>query len=166
MTIMGTRPKPIVLHTGHSVPAMEKREREKREEEYRVGRLRLEPPDELSERAKLKFRQIANEAFWLDELSTDLLAAYCHAWDRWLDCVAHMDKTDEVILTRNSKDEAVAKQNPYRYPLKTYVTMMSEMSGKLALGNIDRLKLISPVTEEEKKQVVENPFEQFMAKVE
>ena len=41
MTIMGTRPKPIVLHTGHSVSAVEKREREKREEDYRVSRLRL-----------------------------------------------------------------------------------------------------------------------------
>lgn len=163
---MGTTPKPIILHTGHSVSAVERREREEREESYRVSRLRLEPPDELSDRAKLKFRQIVSEAFWLDELSTDLLAAYCHAWDRWLDCVAKMDNTDEVILTRNSKDEAVAKQNPYRYGLRTYVTMMEELSGKLALGNIDRLKLVTPVSEEEKKKIVENPFEQFMAKVE
>lgn len=164
---MAMQPKPIVLHTGRSYTVAQRREREKREDEYRVGRLKLEPPDELSDRAKEKFRQIVNEAFWLDELSVDLLAAYCHAWDRWLDCVAHMDCTDEVILTRNSKDEAVAKQNPYRYPLKSYVTMMQELSAKLGLGNIDRLRLINPVSAEEvKQQKVENPFEQFMAKVE
>lgn len=158
--------KPIVIHTGRSVSASERREREEREESYRVSRLRLEPPDELSDRAKLKFRQIVSEAFWLDELSTDLLAAYCHAWDRWLDCVASMGNIDEVILTKNAKKEPVAKQNPYRHALRTYVSMMEELSGKLALGNIDRLKLVTPVSEEEKKKIVENPFEQFMAKVE
>jgi P27 family predicted phage terminase small subunit len=115
------------------------------------------PPDELSPRAKIKFQQIAAEAFWLDELSVDLLAAYVHAWDRWLDCVAMMDETQEVIV-----NDGKMKQNPYRQPLRTYVAMMEELSGKLGLGNIDRLKLSLPATE--KKE--EDPFENFMAKVE
>ena len=164
---MPQRLKPVVLHTGRSITVAEKKEREKNEEMYRVGRLRLEPPDELSERAKLKFRQIVAEAFWLDELSTDLLAAYCHAWDRWLDCVAAMDGNGDVLMVTNQKTgEIQAKQNPMRSPLRQYVTMMSEMSAKLGLSNIDRLKLTNPVTEEEKQKIVENPFEQFMAKVE
>lgn len=149
--------KPIVLHTGRSYTVEQRRERAQAEDIYRVGRLKLVPPDELSPRAKIKFQQIAAEAFWLDELSVDLLAAYVHAWDRWLDCVAMMDETQEVIV-----NDGKMKQNPYRQPLRTYVAMMEELSGKLGLGNIDRLKLSLPATE--KKE--EDPFENFMAKVE
>lgn len=149
--------KPILLHTGRSLSKDEKRRRQEQEDIYRVGRLRLVPPDELSERAKLKFNQIVAEAFWLDELSVDLLAAYCHAWDRWLDCVEAMNGTTEVII-----NDGKAKQNPYRLPLRTYVAMLEDLSGKLALGNVDRLKLSLPVEKEEKEK---NPFEEFMTDV-
>lgn len=155
--------KPIVLHTARNGTVEARRKRAESEDIYKVGRLRLVPPDELSPRAKEKFEQIVQEAFWLDELSVDLLSAYCHAWDRWLDCVEAMNGTADVVITTNSKDERVAKQNPYRYGLRTYVTIMEELSSKLGLGNIDRLRLSMPVTEKEKES---NPFEAFMAEVE
>lgn len=151
--------KPIVLHTGRSYTNEEKRRRAEAENVYKVGRLKLVPPDELSERAKLKFEQIAAEAFWLDELSTDLLAAYCNAWDRWLGTVEAMKDSGEVVI-----DAKGAKQNPYRYALRTYVSMMQELSAKLGLGNIDRLRLVTPAQEAAKKE--ENPFDAFMAEVE
>lgn len=159
--------KPVVIHTGRSYPIAEREARERSEEYFKVGRLHMVPPDELSERAKIKFQQIVQEAFWLDELSIDLLAAYCNAWDRWLDCVAAMDGTSDVLMQENAKGEMVAKQNPYRYGLRAYVTMMEELSAKLGLGNIDRLRLAAPVPEKEAVEMkVENPFEEFMAKVE
>ena len=156
--------KPIVLHTGRSYTVEERRRRAEEENIYKVGRLGLVPPDELNERAKAKFEQIVAEAFWLDALSADFLAAYCHAWDRWLSIVESMEGTSDVILTENSKGEAIAKQNPYRYGLKSYLNIMSEMSTKLGLSAIDRLRLLAPVKEAEKKQ--ENPYEEFMSAVE
>ena len=156
--------KPIVLHTGRNGTVAERRKREQQEDIYRVGRLRLVPPDELSERAKMKFQQIANEAFWLDELSVDLLSAYCDVWDKWLNTVEAMKGQNEIIIQRR-KDGRMYKQNPYRIPLRTYITTMEELSGKLGLGNIDRLKLSLPVTKDGEKPE-ENPFEEFMAKVE
>ena len=154
--------KPIVIHTGHNYTIEEQRKRKQEEDIFRVGRLRLVPPKELSRRAKIKFQQIAAEAFWLDELSVDLLAAYCHAWDRWLSTVEAMKNTEEIILTKNAKDETVVKQNPYRYALRAYISIMEELSGKLGLGNIDRLRLSLPVQEKEEK----NKFDDFMAEVE
>lgn len=156
--------KPIVLHTGRSYTVEERRQRAEEENIYRVGRLGLVPPDELTERAKLKFEQIVNEAFWLDALSVDFLASYCQAWDRWLTIVETMKGTDDVILSKNSKDETVAKQNPYRYALRTYISIMQEMSAKLGLSAIDRLKLSAPVTAEQRKE--NNPYEEFMSAVE
>lgn len=159
--------KPIVLQTGRSYTVEQRQKRERSEESYKVGRLHLVPPDELTDRAKQKFEQIVAEAFWLDELSVDLLSAYCHAWDRWLDCVEAMNGNSDVVMVSNQKTgETQAKQNPYRYGLRAYVTMMEELSAKLGLGNIDRLRLSIPVSEEEQKQKEENPFNQFMAKVE
>ena len=156
--------KPIVLHTGRSYTVEERRKRAEEENIYKVGRLGLVPPDELNERAKAKFEQIVSEAFWLDALSADFLAAYCHAWDRWLSIVEAMEGTSDVILTEGKKGEAVAKQNPYRYGLKSYLSIMEEMSAKLGLSAIDRLRLMSPVTEQTKQQ--ENPYEEFMTAVE
>ena len=126
---------------------------------YKVGRLRLLPPDELTERAKDHFEAIANEAFWLDELSTDLLAAYCQAWDRWLTLVEQMNEQPDVIVTQ-TKTGQQAKGNPNRTALLQYATLMQSLSAKLALGNVDRLRLSLPT--EDKK---ENKFAEFMSEV-
>lgn len=155
--------KPVILHTGRSYSVKEREARQQAEDAFKVVRLRLVPPDELTERAKNKFEQIANEAFWLDELSTDLLAAYCHAWDRWLSTVEAMNGTGEIVAIESPKGDAMTKQNPLRYALRTYVSMMQELSAKLGLGNIDRLRLSVPAASESKKE--ENPFDAFMAKV-
>lgn len=155
--------KPVILHTGRSYSVKEREARQHAEDAFKVGRLKLVPPDELTERAKNKFEQIANEAFWLDELSTDLLAAYCHAWDRWLSTVEAMNGTGEIVAIESPKGDAMTKQNPLRYALRTYVSMMQELSAKLGLGNIDRLRLSVPAASESKKE--ENPFDAFMAKV-
>ena len=74
-------PKPIELVKA-KISKEKRAYRTEAEKAYKVSRLRLVPPDELSERAKMKFIEIANEAFWLDELSTDLLASYCVTWER------------------------------------------------------------------------------------
>lgn len=148
---------PIVLHTGHNLTKEEKRQRMEQEDIYRVGRLRLVPPDELSDRAKLHFQQIVASAFWLDELSADLLAAYCVAYDKFLNVVADMDGQAETFITK-TKNGRVAKQNPNRQALRNYTDMLCQLSAKLGLGNIDRLRL--SMQQEEKKE--ENPFEMFM----
>lgn len=151
--------KPIVLHSSRNLTPAEKRKRAEEEDVYRVERLGLVPPKELSRRAKKHFEQIAEVAFWLDELSADLLACYCDAYDKWLLTVESMKNTDEVIITQNAKGELVAKQNPYRTALRTYASIMSEMSAKLAISNVDRLRLTLPG--KDKKEDV-NPFEMFM----
>ena len=156
--------KPIVLHTGRSVSKEERRRREEAENIYKLERLKLVPPEELSERAKTIFENIVNEAFWLDNLDVFFVAGFAHAYDRWLEVVEKMNGTDDVIITENAKGEAVAKQNPYRYALRSYANIMQEFSARLGLSAIDRLKLTAPVTEQKQKE--ENPFEEFMSAVE
>ena len=154
--------KPVVLHTGNSLTMKEKSKRQASEEAFMVGRLHLVPPDELSERAKLKFEQIVAEAFWLDELSVDLLAAYCHAWDRWLTLVEEMNGQHDVIIGVNKEGKQTIRGNPNRTALLQYVVTMQQLSGKLGLGNIDRLRLVGEPPAKEK----ENDFAEFMAEVE
>ena len=152
--------KPIQVLKRH-ISKKERIERIEGENKYKCSRLRLVPPDELTERAKDKFEMIANEAFWLDELSTDLLAAYCQAWDRWLDLVAEMKNQTDTFISE-TEDGVKMRSNPNRTALLQYVNTMQQLSGKLGLGNIDRLKLTLP--ELNKKE--ENPFDEFMAAVE
>ena len=151
--------KPIVLQTGRSYTKAQRAERERLENDYRVSRAGLVPPEELSPRAKRKFEEIASAAFWLDELSTDLLAAYCVAWDKYLLVVEAMEGTDEVLMYVNNKNETITRQNPLRRPLIQYVEQMSLLSSKLGLSNIDRLRLTIP---EVTKKASENPFSEFM----
>lgn len=158
---------PIVLKQG-KISRAQRQSREKAEEVLRVSRLSLEPPAELSERAKLKFYQIANEAFWLDGLSCDFLAAYCHAWDRWLTLVEELNGQADVITAVSSKGMPLSKANPRRDAIRTYLSIMSEMSSKLALSAVDRLKLIAPVTDAEGRpvEIPANKFECYMSEVE
>ena len=159
--------KPIVLHTGNNLSSKEKRKREKQENHFFLGRKKFIVPEALSDRAKRKFRQISKDAFWLDALSTDILAVYCDAWDKWLSCVEAMQGTPEVEVVDTPRSGRVAKQNPHRQALRTYIAIMEECSSKLGLTNIDRLKLQTPVDEDGVKQSEnKNPFEEFMAKVE
>lgn len=151
--------KPIVLQTGRSYTKAQRAERERMENDYKVSRTGLVPPEELSPRAKRKFEEIATDAFWLDELSTDLLAAYCVAWDKYLLVVEAMEGTDEVLMYVNNKGETITRQNPLRRPLIQYVEQMSLLSSKLGLSNIDRLRLTIP---EVAKKTIENPFSEFM----
>ena len=158
--------KPIVLHTSNKLSVKEKRRREKQENHFFLGRKKFIVPEQLSERAKRKFKQISKDAFWLDALSTDILAVYCDAWDKWLNCVAAMQDAPEVELVDTPRSGIVAKHNPHRSALRTYITIMEECSTKLGLTNIDRLKLQTPVDDEEEEKQKNNPFEQFMEKVE
>lgn len=159
--------KPVALHAGRSITRHDMKKREEQENVYRVSRLRLEPPEELSERAKLKYIQIVNEAFWLDALSGDFLAAYCHAWDKWLECVAMTKDTPEVAFTKKRDGSIDAKQNPYTRAMRSHLLTMEEMSKLLGLSAIDRLRLLTPVTAQQiaMEMPVKNPFEAFMATV-
>lgn len=139
----GRNRKPISLIAGHKTKA-EIREREQIEDAYTVGRLHLVPPDELTPRAKLFFEQIANTAFWLDELSTGLLAQYCQAYDKWLTLVELINDEPESIIEVDGNGTEHLKPNPNRKALIDYGIVMQQISSKLALGNIDRLKLSLP----------------------
>lgn len=135
----GRNRKPISLISGHKTKA-EIREREQIEDVYTVGRSRLVPPPELTLRARDKFEQIASDAFWLDELSADLLAQYCQAYDKWLTLVEIINDEPESIVDADGH----LKPNPNRKALLDYGIVMQQISAKLALGNIDRLKLSLP----------------------
>ena len=146
---MAGRPrKPITIVTGHKTKK-ELGSREAAEKYYgQIPRSRLVPPDELSDRARLKFEQVASEAFWLDELSTDILGAYCMAWDRWLDVAAAMQGQPDTLMSPDGKFYA----NPNRRALLEYQNAMVQASTKLGLANIDRLKLEKPVAEKPKSK--------------
>lgn len=139
----GRNRKPISLIAGHKTAA-EIREREQIEDYYTVGRSRLVPPPELTLRARDKFEQIASDAFWLDELSADLLAQYCQAYDKWLTLVEIINEEPESIVDADGH----LKPNPNRKALLDYGIVMQQISSKLALGNIDRLKLSLPADTE------------------
>lgn len=146
---MAGRPrKPISVVAGHRTKK-EIAERERNENHFgSVPRFRLVPPDELSDRAKRKFNEIAGEAFWLDELSADILAAYCLAWDRWLDVAAAMRNEPDTYMDADGKMCA----NPNRRALLEYQNAIVQASSKLGLGNIDRLKLVKPAEEKPKSR--------------
>ena len=136
----GRPKKPIYLISGHKTKR-EIAERKASEGAFRVGRLHLVPPPELTLRARDKFEQIANEAFWLDELSADLLAEYCQAYDKWLTLVEIINDEPETVVEIDAKGVERLKPNPNRKALLEYCMVMQQISSKLALGNVDRLKL-------------------------
>ena len=113
-----------------------------------LQRDKLVPPEQLSQRAKLKYMEIVDQAFWLDNLSADLLASYVHSWDRWLLLVSEMEEQAETIeYTDEATGEIIMKPNPNRRAMLDYSLNMQQLSSKLGLGNIDRLKLVKPVDE-------------------
>ena len=150
--MVGRPKKPISLVTGHKSNE-EKRLREKTEAAYaNIPRLLLEPPDVLSERAKQKFQQIVNDAFWLDELSLDLLTHYCLCWDRWLAVADQLKEEPETYAFRDAvTGELKMRANPNRKALLDYGLTMQQLSAKLGLGNVDRLKLTLPAEEQKNK---------------
>lgn len=144
--------KPISMLQGHKTKE-EKRLREDSESTYSdVGRLMLVPSDVLSDRAKQKFEQIVSDAFWLDELSVDLLNDYCFCWDRWLDVAEKLKSEPETFAFQDEvTGELKMRANPNRRALMEYGLAMQQLSAKLGLGNIDRLKLVAPAKEEKSK---------------
>ena len=152
-------PKPIELVKA-KISKEKRAYRTEAEKAYKVSRLRLVPPDELSERAKMKFIEIANEAFWLDELSTDLLASYCVTWERMQMIIEELNGQGEVFITTDKDGTKHAKANPNRTAFLQYAVLLQQLSAKLAIGNIDRLKLSLPA--DNKK---ENKFEEYMSEV-
>jgi P27 family predicted phage terminase small subunit len=127
-------------------------EREEAERYYQLSRLRLVPPAELNERAARHFEEIANVAFWLDELSTDALGAYCAAWDRYLTLLNELNNETDVVNSEKGQ-----RDNPKRKAMLDYVATMTKLSASLGLANIDRLKLA--VT---KKERTVNKFAEFV----
>lgn len=148
----GRPKKPIGLVTGHRTLA-EKQGREKAEAYYnKVPRLLLVPPDVLSDRAKQKFEQIVTDAFWLDELSLDLLTDYCVCWDRWYSVAEQLREEPETYAFKDAvTGELKMRANPNRRALLEYGLSMQQLSAKLGLGNIDRLKLTLPAEEQKNK---------------
>ncbi len=147
--------KPIELITGH-LSKEDLKNRTQAESEYtEVSRMRLVPPDELTDRAKEMFNQIVSDAFWLDELSVHLLTAYCVCADRMLTCTADLQNEPDVLVT-----ETGFIKNPKTRLLIDYGNTLAVLSAKLGLGNIDRLKIAKP-----KQKKAENRFEKFLGVV-
>lgn len=142
--------KPIVLSTG-KIGKDKRKAREEAEATYRLSRLKLVPPDELNDRAKRHFEEIAQEAFWLDELSADLLAAYCVAYDRFLTLTAEMNKQSDTFI-----EGSKVISNPNRHALLEYANTLRGISVSLGLGNVDRLKLALKMEKEKT-----NKFDEF-----
>ena len=144
---------PITVLSGHYSKEFKKLRKESEKVYGEVPRLKLVAPDYLSERAKDKFDGIVNDAFWLDQLSVDILAAYCMAWDRY-DQLAMQLKEEPDSL---KDDKGKWYPNPNRKALLDYQDTMLQCSARLGLGNIDRLKLVAPTKKKE-----DNKFSKFM----
>ena len=157
---MAGRPRvPIKVVKGHYTKDEIKKRQENEDYYGNLQRDKLVPPAELSTRAKEKYMEIVEQAFWLDNLSAELLAQYCYSWDRWLLLAEELNNQDETIqYTDDATGELMLKPNPNRRALMEYSVNMQQISSKLGLGNIDRLKLVKP--EEDKKQ---NKFLKYMA---
>lgn len=152
--------KPVLIQT-QKISKDSRKAREEAENYYQLPRMKLVPPPELNERAKTHFEQIANEAFWLDELSADLLAAYCVAYDRFLSVLADFNGQDDTLpVTKEGKHGRISelRVNPNRSALLEYANTMRALSASLGIGNIDRLRL---ALKKEKEKV--NKFEEFIS---
>ena len=148
--------KPISIVDGHFTKE-EKRKRQEAEEYYQnLERDKLVPPSELSERAREKYYEIVEQAFWLDNLSAELLANYCYSWDRWLTIADELNGQAETIEYTDADTGALLlKPNPNRRALLEYSLNMQQISAKLGLGNIDRMKLLKPEEPKKKNKFLE-----------
>lgn len=148
--------KPIVLLEGHKTKDFKNKRAESEAMYGNVPRALLVPPEHLTERAKTRFEQIVNDAFWLDELSVDLLTNYCYVWDRWMSVSEELLNEPETFAYHDEvSGEIKLKANPNRRALIEYGLAMQQLSAKLGLGNIDRLKLIAPDEDKSKNKFAE-----------
>lgn len=152
----GRPKKPISIVKGHYTKEQIRQRQESEEYFQNLERDKLVPPQELSERAREKYYEIVEQAFWLDNLSAELLANYCYSWDRWLVLAEELNGQAETIeYTDAETGTLLLKPNPNRRALLDYSLNMQQISAKLGLGNIDRLKLLKPEEEKKKNKFLE-----------
>jgi P27 family predicted phage terminase small subunit len=142
---MAGRPRRTVATSTGKIGKAERLRRQNEEEKIKVGRDGLEAPEWLDEEAKEEFVRIVEEAGAIklfDNLDLSVLAIYCNAYS----CYRQLtEKIQEKGFGYNgASDSDISKQ-------EKYVKQILQCSSKLGLATTDRLKLIVPVPEDNKK---------------
>lgn len=128
---MGTPLKAVGLQKKH-LTKTERLNRELAEEQHKMGREQLEPPDWLDDEAKAEFIRIANETAQIDILDNGdkaVLALYADSYSRFAKAVQGED---------DKARDAAAK-------------LILQCSQRLGLTATDRLRLVVPKVEEKKE---------------
>ncbi len=137
---MGTPRKSVSLQKKH-LTKIERLNRELAEEQHKLGREQLEPPDWLDDEAQEEFCRIASETAQIDILDNGdkaVLALYADSYSRFAKAVRNND---------DKAREAAAK-------------LILQCSQRLGLTATDRLRLVVPKAEPER----ENKYLKFLIK--
>lgn len=153
--------RPRVIQTvasGHTSKAF-KQAREQGEQKHKVERDRIAtPPEWLSEVAKDIYRELVETAdvvdLWddLDITQLSMLAHYVATFQYASIAISQQGFTIEQF---NTSKMPITKVNPMVYIQSDARKAINELSSKLGLSSVDRLRLIAPVPEEKQNKFIE-----------
>ena len=161
---MGRPRKALETNKKHFTKA-ERESRAASEQAFRVPRDQLLDFDGLgevglSEEGITEYRRLATLAVWLDDLDRNDLINYCICWERARALAISPDARREVLQVTGSMGNRKIIRNPYVSAWADYTAQMRAISLKLGLAQVDRLKLVAPMVEEQKT----NKFVQLILK--
>ena len=142
---MAGRPRRPASISKQKMGKEERLRRQNEEEKIKVGRDELTAPEWLDDGAKEEFLRVVEETGeinLLDNLDLSVLAIYCNAYS----CYRQLTELIRQKGFRHggASDSDISKQ-------EKYVKQILQCSSKLGLATTDRLKLIVPVPEDNKK---------------
>ena len=129
-------------------------DRELAENQHKLPRDGLDPPEWLDMEARKEFTRVVEEAAridLLDNLDLSVLAVYADAWSNYIALHAQIQKQGNVIEVVGSQGNRTPKVNPALTAQEMYVKRIMSASAKLGLATTDRLKLIVPQQPEKKE---------------
>lgn len=132
----------------------ERLERELAENQHKLPRDGLDPPEWLDLEARKEFTRVVAEAAkidLLDNLDLSVLAVYADAWSNYIALHDLIQKQGNVIEVVGSQGNRTPKVNPALTAQEMYVKRIMSASAKLGLATTDRLKLIIPQKPEKKE---------------
>ena len=132
----------------------ERLDRELAENQHKLPRDGLGPPEWLDLEARKEFTRVVEEATQidlLDNLDLSVLAVYADAWSNYIALHDLIQKQGNVIEVVGSQGNRAPKVNPALTAQEMYVKRIMSASAKLGLATTDRLKLIVPQQPEKKE---------------
>ena len=142
---MAGRPPQRVATSKGKIGKDEILRRQIEEEKIKVKRDGLKAPEWLDDEARTEFVRVVEQADQIklmDNLDLSVLAIYCNAFSSYVKITNLIQQ--KGFGSRGATNSDISKQ-------EKYVKQILQCSSKLGLATTDRLKLIVPVPEDNKK---------------